>query len=213
MELSAFDLDDTLIRGNCSAGFCRYLHKQKVLPASVIWLSLFYSIRHRFFGMSLTELHESVFEKVLRGKPLEMLEKYVDTFVKDYVNGSLYMPAFARLKKAQQLGHYTMILSNSPSFLVQRFAKALGVNAYYATEYTLDEQNRFMKIRRILEGKDKAEQIKKIAKKLGVFWEKIHAYSDSVLDLEFLKVAGNPTAVNPDRKLREISLQNQWSII
>lgn len=213
MELSAFDLDHTLIQGNSGSHFCRYLYKQKALPFSVILHSIIYKIRHRFFGLSLAELHHSVFNKLLRGKPLEQLEKYVDKFVNEMVNGSMYIPALARLKRAQQLGHYTMILSNSPSFLVKRFAKALGVNAYYATEYALDERNCFNKIKRILEGKDKARHILKIAKKLGIFLDQITAYSDSVLDIEFLQVAGKPIAVNPDKKLRAISIKNQWSII
>lgn len=213
MELSAFDLDHTLIQGNTGSHFCRFLYKHKELPFSVIILSLIYKIRHRFFGMSLSELHHSIFNKLLRGKPFEQLEKYMDKFVLEMVNRSLYLPAFARLKRAQQLGHYTMILSNSPSFLVKRFAKALGVNAYYATEYALDDQNCFNKIKRILEGKDKARHILKIAKKLGIFLEQITAYSDSVLDLEFLQVAGKPIAVNPDKKLRAISIKNRWSII
>jgi len=213
LELSAFDLDHTLIQGNSSTHFCRYLYRKKVLPFSVIFHSVIYSIRHRFLGMSLADLHHSAFNKLLRGKPLELLEKYVDKFVNEMVKGSLYVPAVARLKRAQQLGHYTMILSNSPSFLVKRFAKALGVNAYYATEYVLDEKKRFNKIKRILEGKDKANHILTIAKKLGIFLEEITAYSDSFLDLEFLQVAGRPIAVNPDKKLRAISVKNQWSII
>jgi len=212
-KISAFDLDHTLIQGNSSIGFCRYLFKQKALPLSVLLSSFLYSIRHRFLGMSLSELHHSVFNNILLGKPFELMEKYVDKFVHECIQASLYIPAFARLKRAQQLGHFTMILSNSPSFLVQRFAKRLGVNTYFATEYVMDEQKRFKKIKRILEGKDKAHYIKKMAKKLGIILEEITAYSDSFLDLEFLQVAGNPIAVNPDKKLREISVQNQWRII
>lgn len=213
MQLSAFDLDHTLIQGNSSAGFLKFLCKEKVMPLSLLFHSFIYSIRHRFFGMTLVELHHSVFEKMLKGKPLELLEKYIDKFVKECINRSLYIPAFARLKRAQQLGHYTMILSNSPSFLVQRFAKFLGVNAYFATEYTVDEEKRFNRIKKILEGKDKAQHILRMAEKLGIFLSEVSAYSDSIFDLEFLKAAGNPTAVNPDKKLRAVSVKNQWRII
>lgn len=212
-EISAFDLDHTLIQGNCSASFCRYLYREGALPLSIVMHSILYSLRHRFFGMSLAELHHSVFNKVLRGKPFAVLEKYVDKFVHEYLEKSLYMPAFLRLKRAQQLGHYTMILSNSPSFLVEKFAKILKVNAFHATEYIIDENRCFQTIKRILEGKDKAHLIRSIAKKFGIFLEQITTYSDSFLDLEFLEASGNPIAVNPDKKLRAISVQKQWSII
>ncbi len=213
MELSAFDLDDTLIQGNTSAHFCRYLYRQKVFPFSVLFFSAIYHFRHRFFGMSLADLHRNAFNHLLRGRPLALIEKYLDKFVNDMVSKSLYIPAFARLKRAQQLGHYTMILSTSPCFLVKRFAKALGVNAYYATEYAVDEERKFNKIKRVLEGKDKANLILNMAKKLDVFLEGITAYTDSILDLELLEAVGNPIAVNPDKKLRAISVKNQWSII
>lgn len=213
MELSAFDLDHTLLKGNSSVGFCRYLYRHGVIPFSTVLLSVFYSLRHYFLGMTLAELHHSVFDKVLRGKPFASLEKYLDKFVDEYIEESLYMPAFLCLKKAQKKGHYTMILSNSPNFIVERFARALKVNAYRATEYVMDEKRCFSKIIKILEGKDKAHHIQTIAKKLGIFFEHITAYSDSFLDLEFLQVAGNPIAVNPDKKLRAISEKNRWSII
>jgi len=213
VQLSAFDLDYTLLQGNSSAKFLRYLCRHKVLPFSVLLQSAVYTIRHRFLGMTLVDLHQSVFEKMLRGKPLELLEKYVDKFVHEYASSALYLPAVARLKRAQQLGHYTVILSNGPSFLVKRFAKVLGVNDYFATEYEVDEEKRFAKILRILDGKDKAQHILKIAEKLDIFLDQVSAYSDSIFDFEFLKVAGNPTAVNPDKKLRAVSIQNQWRII
>ena len=213
LGISAFDLDRTLIRGNSSASFCRFLYRENFLPFSVVLQSVLYSIRHRFFGMTLEDLHHSVFEKVVKGRPLEVLEKYVDRFVEEFLDNSLYVPAFARLKRAQQLGHYTMILSNAPSFIVKRFAKALGVNEYHATEYAVDEEKRFAKVKRILLGKDKANLIKKLADRLGIILDQITAYSDSFLDLEFLESAGNPIAVNPDKKLRAISVKKQWRII
>jgi len=213
VELSAFDLDNTLISGNSSASFCRYLYKQGVIPFSTVFHSVVYALRHRFMGMTLSELHQSVFDKLLLGKPIETLEKYVEKFVSEHIQDALYMPAFIRLKRAQQLGHYTMILSNAPSFIVEKFARFLGVDSYHATEYDIDENRRFNRIKKILEGKDKAHHIKTMAKKLGLFLEQITAYSDSVLDLEFLEIAGNPIAVNPDKKLRAISVQKQWSII
>lgn len=212
-EISAFDLDKTLLQGNSSVGFCCFLYKQRAIPCSVLFYSFFYSLRHKFMGMSLHDLHQSVFNKLLRGKPLEWLEKYVDVFVAEYVKKSLYLPAFARLKRAQQLGHFTMILSNAPSFIVKRFADLFGVNFFAATEYAVDEHKRFSRIKKILEGKDKAHHIKTFAKNMGIFFDKIHAYSDSILDLEFLQEAGNPIAVNPDKKLKKLSLKNRWSII
>ncbi len=213
VSISAFDLDYTLIKGNSSANFCRFLYKEKVLPFSALMHSGLYYFRYHLFGMSLKDLHQSTFEWILRGKSLELLEHYADRFVNEYLMHGLYMPAFERLKQAQQLGHYTMILSNSPSFLVKRFAKCLGVQEFRATEYAVDEEKRLAAIDHIFEGEDKASHLEKIVAKLGIIRQQVTAYSDSILDLAFLQAAGHAIAVNPDRKLRAFSLKNQWGII
>jgi len=212
-HISAFDLDRTLIRGNSAAAFCRYLCKCKVLPAKVLLESSLYYLRHHWMGMSLRELHISVFDRLLRGKPIELMEYHVDKFVELYLNKALYMPAFAHLKRAQHLGHYTMILSNSPNFIVKSFAKFLGVNEYHATVYEVDKEKRLSEISHILEGRDKAVSLHNISERLGIIRKAITVYSDSWLDLDFLKAAGTPVAVNPDKRLRAFSSQNQWQII
>lgn len=212
-KVYAFDLDQTLIQGNSSANYCRYLCQKNILPFTTLVHSWIYAFRHRFLGMTYRELHHSIFNRILKGKPLELFEKYVEKFARDYLSKSLYMPAYNLLRKAQEMGHYTVILSTSPSFLVKQFASLLKVNDYFATEYTVDEQKRFDVISKILEGRDKANHILEIARKLGTFLEDVTACSDSVYDLEFLKAAGNPVAVNPDKKLRAISLKNKWQII
>ncbi len=163
--------------------------------------------------MSLRELHISVFERVLRGFPLQQLEYHVEKFVELYLHKALYMPAFTLLKRAQHLGHYTMILSNSPNFLVKGFAKFLDVNEYYATVYEVDQDRCLSKISHFLEGSDKAMSLRRISERLGIIRKAITVYSDSWLDLDFLKAAGTPIAVNPDKRLRVFSCENQWQII
>ena len=44
-------------------------------------------------------------------------------------------------------------------------------------------------------------------------FEAIYAYSDSIYDLPLLKFSDNPTAVNPDRKLRNEAEKNSWIIV
>lgn len=212
-QIHAFDLDRTLLRCNSSVSFCYYLRRKKVLPMSSVMLSGLYYVRHHFLGLSLKELHHSIFERVLRGQSLQLLEGYVDQFVRSAFISSLYLPAFNRLREAQQKGHYTIILSNSPSFLVKGFAKLFNVHEFQATEYDVDEERKLSRIARILEGEDKATYLKKLIAKWGLIHDKVTAYSDSILDLAFLQTAGEAVAVNPDRKLRALSLKKNWRII
>lgn len=212
-HLAVFDLDKTIVVDNCSFDFCRYLVAKKIFPYSFLLYSLFCYIKHLLLGSSLADLHNKIFAHLLRGKPLSKLEEHVDPFLQDYLRSKFYPPALAQLKLAQHLGFYTLILSNSPSFLVKKIAQFLGVNEWRATEYAVDTESNLCHITSIMQGEEKALCVREIARKLSIAKEQITAYSDSILDLPLLLSAGTPVAVNPDRKLRRFSLQQEWTIL
>lgn len=141
---------------------------------------------------------------------LQVIANYVKEFVDQWLTSALYYPAFAELRRAQHLGHYTMILSNSPSFLVKAIAERLNVSDWKATEYEVDKEGRLCHIAHVLNGKDKAGQVRNIIRKLGLTKKNVVAYSDSFWDLPLLRCAGQAVVVNPDRKLQKISQQHNW---
>lgn len=212
-HLTVFDLDRTIVAANSSLDFCRYLVSKKVLPSISLLYSVFYYIKHVFFGMSLVQLHTKIFERLLRGRSLKVIEENVEPFLQEYLSSRIYAPALAELRLAQHLGHYTLILSNSPSFLVEKIAQALGFNEWRATQYAVDNELNLCHIASIMQGKEKASCMQEIADRLSIDKDKITAYSDSFLDLPFLQAAGTPVAVNPDRKLRRFSEQHKWPIL
>ncbi len=211
-KASTFDLDHTLINGNTSFEFCRYLVRSKILPKSALLYAGIVYLKHRFYGLSLEEMHKLIFQKMLLGLHLPTLEKHVETFIKKHLLGRLYMPAVAYLRRAQQLGHYTAILSSSPSFIVKPIAKFFKVDEYRASEYEVDHQKRFSKIGFVLQGRDKARFVQDLRKK-DIDQQNVIAYSDSHLDIPFLLSAGYAVIVNPDRKLLRFSKKRNWSMI
>jgi HAD superfamily hydrolase (TIGR01490 family) len=211
--MAVFDLDKTIVIDNCSFDFCRYLVEKRVFPYSFLFYSLLYYFKHLLLGSSLADLHNKIFGRLLQGKSLAVLEEHVVPFLQAYLQRKFYPPALAQLKQAQRLGYYTLILSNSPSFLVKKIAEFLGVNEWRATEYAVDAEGNLCHITSIMQGEDKAFCVREIANKLSIAKEQIIAYSDSILDLPFLLSAGTPVAVNPDRKLRCFSLSQGWRIL
>jgi len=212
-HLSVFDLDRTLVKDNCSFAFCQHLVRKKILPPLTLIHSLFYYVRHSFFGMSLSQLHTKVFGRLLQGRPISVIEEQIDPFLQEYLFSHLYSPALAALRSAQKLGHHTLILSNSPSFLVKKIAGLLEVDQWRATEYAVDKESKLCHIATIMQGEEKASCVQEIASKLSIGKEGITAYSDSFLDLPLLLVAGTPIAVSPDRKLRRYSEKCKWQIL
>jgi len=212
-RLSVFDLDHTLVKGNCSFSFCLYLVSKNVLPAYSLLYALYYYVRHHIFGLSLEKLHNHIFQLLLRGRSLPQLEEHVELFVDTYLDKAINASTLLRLRLAQHLGHYTLILSNSPSFLVAAFAKCLGVDDWKATRYGVDQEKNLSHIDFILQGKEKADYVNELACRLHISKEDVTAYSDSYLDLPFLLTAGTPVVVNPDRKLRKYSESHDWTVL
>jgi len=208
-----FDLDRTLIVSNCSVHFCRYLVSKGILSPLTLLHSALYYFRHVFLNMTPSELHSRIFERFLKGRSLESIEKEVDAFLERYLKSALYFPVLCQLKLAQHLGHYTLILSNSPHFLVKKIAEALGVSQWRATEYAVDKEQKLCHIASIMQGDEKASCVLKVAEELGIPSSQITAYSDSIWDLPLLLTAGKAIAVHPDRKLRAYSLKHEWKII
>ncbi len=162
--------------------------------------------------MSLKELHYKCFKNFLKGKKWDTLLSHVETFLDCNLNKMLNPSIIHYMKKAQREGHYTMILSSSPSFLVEPIAKRLGVSDWKATEYHI-EQGRVGKISSLILGEEKATCIIEAAKRWGIDSQKIIAFSDSCCDLPFLRSAGRAIAVNPDRTLKKHCKKFGWEII
>lgn len=161
----------------------------------------------------MEQLHRKVFKQLLQGISIKTLSSLVSSFVEEELENLLYQPALERLKVAQHLGHFTMILSNSPSFLVSVIAGKLQVDDWRASEYSVDKDLKLCQISSILHGEDKALWVGKIRNDLGIPMESVTAYSDSYLDLPFLQSVGRPVVVNPDSKLKKISKEQNWEEI
>lgn len=212
-HLSVFDLDQTLITSNCSFDFYWYLVSQNALPFSTLIFSIFYYLRHTFLRMPPSELHKKVFDRFLDGRAFERFEMHVTPFIEGYLDSVLYHPVFSELKLAQHLGYYTLLLSNSPDFLVKQIAQMLKVNHYEATRYALDKDQKFCHIATIMQGEEKAASVLKIAEGLGIERTAITAYSDSIWDLPLLEAVGTAVVINPDQRLKKISRQHKWKML
>lgn len=211
--LSIFDLDRTLVHQNSSYEFCKFLYRKGVFSHSHMVFSLLYRLKACLLNMSLIELHEKVFQRLLFGFSLEELERHVGTFVAKFVPKAIYPPAYAALRHAQHLGHKTVILSNSPHFLVGPISRYFEVDDWRATVYGVDKDKTLCNIENLMEGTNKAQYLVEARKHLKIDKKNVTVYTDSHHDLPLLLEAGIPVVVNPDKKLRKVAKQNNWSVI
>lgn len=213
MKISIFDLDKTLLRVNSSFEYSKFLYRKKVFSFWALVFSFWCNFRHRFLGLSLEGLHETVFHTLVKGLSLQTFEKNVAEFLEDFLKWGIYPPAYQELLEVKAKGHYMVIISSSPSFLVAPLAAFFGVDAWGATEYRVDKDKLLCNIAILMEGAAKAAFAEKIRESLGSHKEDITVYTDSHLDLPLLLAGGTQVAVNPDRKLKRIAKRQNWRVI
>lgn len=210
---SVFDLDNTLLTVNSSYRFGSYLYQHRQLTFLKMVRLVSYFWLHKLGFLSISEMQHKIFQSFFLGQPFSAIEGLAQAFVGHAFDHIQYLPAVQRLRQAKQQGHYTVILSSSPSFLVRRFAERFGVDAWEATHFGLDASQRFSEIGQLMLSDDKANYVKGLAERYQITRNNITAYSDSHHDLTFLQAAGNAVGVNPDRKLRTFCLQNGWAML
>lgn len=211
--IAVFDLDHTLFAGNSSYHFGSYLFQQHLFSTpTMLYLVGCYAC-HKLLAMPSETLHSLIFAKLFRGRLLPEMEQHARRFL-DQQFASLCNPsAVNRLLQLQQEGLYTLILSNSPSFLVELIAERFGVDTCAATDYGVDKDRRFCTISQLMQGNDKAAYILDLAKRWEVAKQRIWAFSDSSLDLPLLENVGCPVGVQPERRLRQICKSRGWEVI
>lgn len=211
--MTLFDLDRTLLRVNSSFAFGQYLYQQKnIACSSMLYLAVTY-LFHKAGALSMASLHHRVFDSFFKGASSLVILPLARAFVKERIPAMLYLPVVKRLLKARQEGHFIAILSSSPSFLVELIAKSLDAGYWDATHYSIDKNQNFSSISRLVQGREKVDYAAFCAQQMGIGKKAITAYTDSFLDLALLQFAGKQVAVNPDRKLRAFCNRQKWEII
>lgn len=212
-QLSVFDLDHTLLKVNSSFKFGQYLYQKNVISTSEIFFSLLHYTRHKWLGLSIIDVHQKIFQQIFKGKSKREIERHTQDFIHAYLEEMFYKPALQKLLDAQIQGHYIVLLSSSPDFLVHPIAHQLNISDCQATKYTCDEQENFCSVSRVIDGFNKAEYVQLLAQKFQIPTTSITVYSDSYLDLPVLKMAGKAIGVVPDRHLRRVCIKHGWEII
>jgi phosphoserine phosphatase len=104
------------------------------------------------------------------------------------------------------------IVSSSPQEIVDPLARLLQVDQYIATRPRIVDGKNTGELDFYAYGPHKAAAIKALAEDLRLNLEGSFAYSDSATDMPMLEVVGNPVAVNPDKPLRRIAIERDWTI-
>ena len=221
-KVALFDLDGTLVNAHLWLGMVKHHLKTKENLFSVFWYLTSHIAQAPFWKMHLisTEKYYQSWgkdlAKLIKGIKLERGKEIFDWLADQYLLLVLKKNVLERLKKHQEEGLLTILISGSFQDLVDVVADRLNIDFAIGTELEVIKDKFSGKIiPPLCLGKGKAEKIKNFLseKNLKIDFKESFAYSDGIFDLPMLELVGNPVVVEPDKKLLEIAKNKGWQII
>ena len=215
MKLTIFDLDNTILNGDSDYSWIEFLIKNNYVDAKS------YEEKNKYF---FDQYHQGTldiaeyagfsigsFIEIGKEKLPEILDKFLLTVIEPMIN--IY--ALRLIHKHYENDDQLLLASATNKVLVDLIAKRLEFPNVIAT---IPEQINGTFTGKILEpsalGEGKLSRVKEWMDNNGYKdFSGTTFYSDSINDLPLLESVEKPIAVNPDEKLREISINNSWEIV
>jgi HAD superfamily hydrolase (TIGR01490 family) len=131
-----------------------------------------------------------------------------------HLQHAIYPDAIRLIRQFQEANIPVYIISSTYRFIVEPYARHLGIEHYYGTQLeVVDGICTGNIVAEIYHQDNKARLVREIAKTQGIDLTRSYAFGDSVNDQLMLEAVGNPAAVNPDRKLRAAASTRGWPIM
>lgn len=208
-----FDLDGTLLDASSEKSLTSTLSKQRPwrIPLSITAWSL------RFIGSLLTG--KSVYDSSRNRGHLtmaswEMLDNISLELVENKLSQRVSLEARQRISWHKEQGHRLVLVTATVLPMAEAMAKDLGMDCVYGCGPS-NRQGRLSGSEKgwsVPRRKGKVPIVERDAEENGHDLSQCWAYGNSLADSWFMKLCGNPVAVNPEAQLRKLAEKQQWTI-
>ena len=213
MKFIIFDLDDTLLCGDCERYWSDFMVKKNLLEEDnhIAKINQFDEDYRK--GILNFDFYSSYIQEPLKGKTLDEVKSFLKEFIPNVIN-ELTDDLTERLILESKSADKVLIASGSHDFLVKGFADYFEIESSIGTPVEI-KNNIFTGN---LSGEPTFKHGKVDAVKVWGLENNLKIsdsifYSDSINDLPMFEVCGQPIAVNPDKLLKDIAIKRSYEII
>lgn len=217
MNLTLFDLDNTLLSGDSDFEWAQFLIEQGVLDRELLEAKNLEFYQQ--YKQGTLDIHEFLdFQlKPLSRHPRRVLDAWHEEFMQRKVRPMMGAAARELVARHRAAGDVCVVITATNSFVTAPIAREFGVENLIATE---PEQQggeftgRVDGVPSFREGK--IARLEDWMVQRGWNWDSFADscfYSDSLNDLPLLAKVKNPVAVDPDATLRTHAEQHGWRIM
>ncbi|HSP58129.1 MAG TPA: HAD-IB family hydrolase [Halomonas sp.] len=212
MRLALFDLDDTLLDGDCSALWNDWMVERGWIDSPSDFLHSAQKMNAAYHaGRLRLEDYLALTLSPLAGRHIDDVTGEVATFVIIRVMPRLFAQGYKLIAQHQQEGDLPLLISASSRHLVAPVAAALGIQEVIAVEPAFERECFTGKTTGVLSYRGgKVTRLEAWLVERGITPSHLSFYSDSKNDLPLLNWVNRPVAVNPDPMLAEVARVEGW---
>ncbi|PHN61425.1 HAD family hydrolase [Pseudomonas sp. ICMP 8385] len=213
MALVIFDLDDTLIHGDCAT-----LWSEQMARLGWVDRESFMRKNHELMAaysrgeLAMEEFMDFSLEPMI-GRTPEEVAHLVEPWVEDSIEPLIYSDATKTIARHRQNGDRILVISASGTHLVTPIAARIGIDEVLGIELEVAYGVYSGKTVGVLTYREgKITRLMQWLEQEGESLEGAYFYSDSRNDLPLLSKVDYPQVVNPDPVLRAHAEQAGWPI-
>ncbi len=211
LTLAIFDLDHTLLAGDCSALWSERMQQ-------LGWVdSAEFRAQHTKL---MADYHERGLDMAaylqltlapLAGRPVAEVSVAVEQLLHDSLLPRVYEEGRELIAAHRSAGHELLLISASEEFLVEPLGRALGFTHIYGVPCARND-SRFTGASEGLMtyAEGKVTCVERWLAEQGACAERSYFYSDSHNDLPLLRWASDPRPTNPNPRLTDEALRAGW---
>ncbi|MBT9301013.1 HAD family hydrolase [Pseudomonas sp. TAE6080] len=213
MALVIFDLDDTLIHGDCATLWSEQMGRLGwVDPDSFMRKNHELMAAYSRGELAMEEFMDFSLEPMI-GRTPEEVAHLVEPWVEDIIEPLIYSDATRTIARHRQNGDRILVISASGTHLVTPIAARIGIDEVLGIELDVAHEVYSGKTVGVLTYREgKITRLMQWLEQEGESLEGAYFYSDSRNDLPLLSKVDYPQVVNPDPVLRAHAEQAGWPI-
>jgi HAD superfamily hydrolase (TIGR01490 family) len=208
-----FDVDDSLLDGNAGTIFTWYLYNQKVMRADMrarIPRIIYEYARHRLSEQDMVE----VGSRCQQGLYADDIRAHAHTCFERHIRKRITSGAMRQIRRHLLSGHFVLIASGSPQYIVDEVGRHLRVHAAIGTRTRIvDGKATDQILPPVVFREGKRSAVETVLEKWDLDPSKSWLYSDSAADVPLFESIGNPVVVNPKAPFRAIAERRGWEIL
>ncbi len=209
---AVFDLDGTLIKGSSlEKSFFQFLIKQGGIPwFNIIKYMIKWVIASAKRNWDFYKTNKSYFKNISK----KYLEEKVENYFEEEGVNKILSQGLEYVDKYRKENYKIMLLSGTPKFIAEKLTDYFKIDHLIAS--SMEELSGVLTGKVIglhPFGERKTTLMKQAVSELEINLKESIVFANHYTDADHMKLFGQAVAVNPDEKLKEIALVNNWEVL